>query len=79
MPIERQPILGHNHPMATLRKIDNDPTALSDAELKAIQQGRADFAAGRYIDHETMGAWLKSWATDPHKPSPTPKIKTKDE
>ncbi|MBF0168460.1 MAG: hypothetical protein HQL45_12595 [Alphaproteobacteria bacterium] len=64
--------------MATLRKIENDPTALSDAEWKAIEQGRADFAEGRYIDHETMSAWLKSWGTDPLKPSPSPKTAPKD-
>lgn len=63
---------GHNHPMATLRKIDNDPTALSDAERKAIEEGRADFAAGRYIDHETMVEWLKTWGAESRKPAPRP-------
>jgi predicted transcriptional regulator len=58
--------------MVTLRKIENGPSMLSDAEVKAIEQGRADFAAGRYVDHETMSEWLKSWRTDPKRPSPIP-------
>ncbi len=56
--------------MSTLRKIENDPTALSDAERKAIEQGRADFAAGRYVDHETVGKWLKTWGQPDQPPPP---------
>ncbi|MBF0354495.1 MAG: hypothetical protein HQL43_04580 [Alphaproteobacteria bacterium] len=63
--------------MPTLRKIENDPTALSDAEWKAIEQGRADFAAGRYVDHETVVAWLKTWGTQPRQPVPRPKQSAK--
>ncbi|CAA6604709.1 hypothetical protein MTBLM1_30302 [Rhodospirillaceae bacterium LM-1] len=59
--------------MSTLRKIENDPTALSDAEWQAIEEGRADVAAGRYVDHETVAAWLKTWGTEPRQPVPRPK------
>ncbi|MBI5121435.1 MAG: antitoxin [Rhodospirillales bacterium] len=56
--------------MSTLRKIENDPTALSDAEWKAIEEGRADVAAGRVVDHETVAKWLKTWGQPDQPPPP---------
>lgn len=77
MLIERYPILGHNRSMATPRKQD-DLTRPSQAELDAIEEGRADIAAGRYVDHKDMAAWFKSWGTDPHRPPPKLKNESDD-
>ncbi|TAN49470.1 MAG: hypothetical protein EPN26_11270 [Rhodospirillales bacterium] len=59
--------------MSKRHKIENDPTALSDAEWQAIEEGRADVAAGRIVDHETVAAWLKTWGTEPRQPVPRPR------
>lgn len=41
-----------------------DPAAIAASDARA----RADLAAGRYYDHETVGRWLKTWGTPDRKP-----------
>jgi predicted transcriptional regulator len=40
------------------------PADLSDAEWAAIQQARAEVAAGRYYTQEEVERWLRTWGTD---------------
>jgi predicted transcriptional regulator len=54
--------------MASKRKID--PEDLDPAFVAAIEEGRADIAAGRTISHERIRAWLLSWGTPNELPPP---------
>ncbi|MBK1669979.1 hypothetical protein CKO28_18250 [Rhodovibrio sodomensis] len=40
------------------------PNDLSEEECAAIQEARADLAAGRYHTHEEIVRWLRTWGTD---------------
>ncbi|WP_375244647.1 antitoxin [Sphingomonas parapaucimobilis] len=40
------------------------------AELAADERARADFRAGRFVSHEKMAEWLKTWGTPDRKPLP---------
>lgn len=40
------------------------------AELAADERARADFRAGRFLSHEKMTEWLKTWGTPDRKPLP---------
>ncbi len=40
------------------------------ADLALIAEAEADFAAGRCVSHEEVGAWLKTWGTPDYKPMP---------
>lgn len=41
------------------------------AEVEArIAQGRADIAAGRFVEHAAVVAWLRSWVTENELPPP---------
>jgi len=33
-------------------------------QVAHVEQGAADFRAGRYYDHDVMKEWLLSWGTD---------------
>ena len=41
------------------------------ADEAATLRGEADIAAGRFVSHEAVVKWLKSWGTD--NPLPRPK------
>jgi len=41
-----------------------------EAEDRALEQARADVAAGRVISHEAMVRWLRSWGTPDELPPP---------
>lgn len=41
-----------------------------EAIAASIARGRADIAAGRYVEHEKIVAWLKTWGTPDWKPMP---------
>ena len=49
--------------MATPRKIDA-LTEPSPAEIAAVQEGRNDLAGGRYVDHQAMTEWLRTWGDE---------------
>ncbi|MBX9816107.1 MAG: antitoxin [Sphingomonas sp.] len=36
----------------------------------SIARARADIAAGRYVEHEKVVSWLKTWGTPDWKPMP---------
>ena len=39
--------------------------AAQEAEIeRRIEQGRGDIAAGRFVEHDQVVAWLRSWGTD---------------
>jgi predicted transcriptional regulator len=40
------------------------------AEDRALEQAKADVAAGRIISHEAMVRWLRSWGTPNELPPP---------
>lgn len=44
-----------------------------DEERRAIEQARADVAAGRVVPHEEVVRWLQSWGTANELPMPVPK------
>jgi predicted transcriptional regulator len=58
--------------MATPRKIDA-LTEPSPAEIAAVQEGRDDLAAGRYVDHQAMTEWLRTWGDEGRRAVPAPK------
>ncbi|MDR6147743.1 putative transcriptional regulator [Sphingomonas sp. SORGH_AS870] len=37
------------------------------AEALSLERARADYAAGRYHDHATVSAWLRTWGTPNRK------------
>ena len=41
-----------------------------EADELAMQEGEADLAAGRWIAHEEVAEWLKTWGTPDEKPAP---------
>lgn len=41
-----------------------DPEAIAASDARA----RADLAAGRCYDHETVSRWLRTWGTPDRKP-----------
>ncbi|MES2442209.1 MAG: antitoxin [Pseudomonadota bacterium] len=43
-----------------------------DPEAQAARDARADadIAAGRYVEHEKVSAWLKTWGKPDEKPMP---------
>lgn len=43
-----------------------------DPEAQAARDARADadIAAGRGVDHEIVGAWLRKWGTPEETPAP---------
>lgn len=42
----------------------------AEADAALIAEAEADFAAGRCVPHEEVGAWLKTWGTPDYKPMP---------
>jgi len=49
------------------------PEGISEDEWIAHLDARADadIAAGRYVPHELVAEWLKTWATPDEKPMPS--------
>ena len=45
---------------------DPDP----DADAEAIRQARDDIAAGRFVPHEEVAKWLRTWGTPQSGPPP---------
>lgn len=43
---------------------------IDDEDELAMQEGEADIAAGRWIPHEEVAEWLKTWGTPDEKPAP---------
>ena len=42
----------------------------TDEEVAADEQARKDIAAGRFVAHEDVAEWLKTWGTTSYKPMP---------
>lgn len=42
---------------------------LPDMERR-VEEGRADIEAGRFVEHERVAAWLRSWGTENELPPP---------
>ena len=40
------------------------------SEDAADAEGIADIEAGRWVSHDEVGAWLKTWGTPDYKPAP---------
>lgn len=53
-------------PVSIFDKIDEE------AEAQAIAQARADIAAGRFVPHDKVVEWLRSWGTPDELPCPIP-------
>lgn len=34
-----------------------------EADEAAMREAEADYAAGRYVSHEEVSAWLRTWGT----------------
>jgi len=62
-------------PLSGRPETPDERTARSRHEAALIAQGEADFAAGRYYNHDEVEAWLKKLEIDPNTPIPplTPK------
>jgi len=41
-----------------------------DADERALAEAEADLAAGRFVPHEEVAAWLETWGTPDEKPAP---------
>ena len=41
-----------------------------DAEAASIARAREDIAAGRFVEHAKVAAWLKTWGTPEERPIP---------
>lgn len=41
-----------------------------ERDVALIATAEAEFAAGRCVSHEEVGAWLKTWGTPDYKPMP---------
>ncbi len=56
----------------------SEPTSLFDSEPDAALEARLDeaaeasYAAGRFVEHETVVRWLMSWGTEDELPPPAP-------
>ena len=44
-----------------------------EEEKRAIAEAEADIKAGRFVPHEDVVKWLKSWGTPDELPCPKPK------
>ena len=44
-----------------------------EEEKRAIAEAEADIKAGRFVPHEEVVKWLKSWGTPDELPCPKPK------
>ena len=44
-----------------------------EEEKRAIAEAEADIEAGRFVPHEEVVKWLKSWGTPDELPCPKPK------
>jgi predicted transcriptional regulator len=50
---------------------DDETTGeLTAEERAAIQEARADYAAGRYYTHDQIVRWLRTWGTDQETDGP---------
>ena len=52
---------------------DTEPDEAEEARLDALAM--ADFRAGRYVTHERVAEWLRSWGTDHELPCPEPETR----
>jgi predicted transcriptional regulator len=43
-----------------------------EEEKRAIAEAEADIKAGRFVSHEEVVKWLKSWGTPDELPCPKP-------
>jgi predicted transcriptional regulator len=53
--------------------LTRDPSILQDddeADARADAEAMADYEAGRFVDHETVRAWILSWRTPDLLPRP---------
>ncbi len=41
-----------------------------EAEAASIARARGDIEAGRFVDHEEVAKWLRTWGTDDEYPVP---------
>ena len=41
-----------------------------EEHIRAVDEGRADVAAGRVVDNASMKAWLSTWGTDDEQDPP---------
>jgi RHH-type transcriptional regulator, rel operon repressor / antitoxin RelB len=44
--------------------------AVEEWQVEAIREGLADLDATPAVDHERVGAWLRSWGTGAELPTP---------
>jgi predicted transcriptional regulator len=44
-----------------------------EAEKRALAEAEADMKAGRFVPHEDVVKWLKSWGRRDELPCPKPK------
>lgn len=65
--------------LAAARGVPEDDLVVAAMALFAEQQaeleervaaGRADIAAGRFVEHDAVAAWLRSWGTGDEQPPP---------
>ena len=53
------------------RDFELELTEEEERELdEAIERGLADIEAGRFVPHEEVEKWLRSWGTDNELPPP---------
>jgi predicted transcriptional regulator len=45
-------------------------TELTAEEVAALEEGWADYLAGRVYSHAEVVAWLRTWGTDDETPGP---------
>ena len=45
-----------------------------DAEERALAEAEADYAAGRFVPHEEVVRWLRSWGKPDELPCPSARI-----
>lgn len=41
-----------------------------EERMRAVEEGRADVAAGRVVDNASMKAWFSTWGTDDEQDPP---------
>lgn len=46
------------------------PPLTPEEEAEADARAMADVAAGHYVEHEKVAAWLRTWGTPDQKPMP---------
>lgn len=56
-----------NRPQTPTTEMDDEERAALQA---AVQEGREDIKAGRFVSYEKMRRWLLSWGTDHELPPP---------